>query len=266
MKSFYFELTKNSDALLIHNKIAYTFFDTFGKELHYAVKLTFIAGSIPFYILKRQFASAEYSINLALSVVPNHSFNWQNILIYQSTLGFYSQKPKIALRAFTLSREVPQKKNTSEVLSDKWHLIEGYLAFFGEIGRIPPMESFRLSKWLNITEHRNKEAQKANLIIIELLYHLATKNYEKYFRKTEQIESYINTHFKAHTYKRTRYFLRMLKAVVKGNYHHDLVPIYAAKQLTKLRTAQSDLSSEVIELEIIPYEMLWEEVLLRLKR
>lgn len=266
LKSLYLELIKDSDALLTHNKIAYTFFDNFEKELHYAVKFNFISGSIPFYILKNQFAPAEYAINLSLSIAPIHSFNWQKILIYQSILGFYSQKPKIALRAFNLSKEVPSKKNTSEVLSDKWHLIEGYLAFFGAIGRIPPMESFRLSRWLNITEHRNKEAQKANLIIIELLYHLATKNYEKYFRKTEQIESYIATHFKAHTYKRTRYFLRMLKAVVKGNYHHDLVPIYAAKQLTKLRAAHSELSSEVIELEIIPYEMLWEEVLLRLKR
>jgi len=128
------------------------------------------------------------------------------------------------------------------------------------------MESFKLSKWLNITEHRNNTAQKANLIIIELLYHLATKNHEKYFRKTELLESYITTHFKAHKYKRTRYFLRMLKAVVKGNYHHDIVPIYAAKQLTKLKAAQSELNSEVIELELIPYEMIWQEVLALLKR
>ncbi|MFK7983731.1 MAG: hypothetical protein AB8G86_27390 [Saprospiraceae bacterium] len=266
LKSLYLKLIKDSDALLVHNKIAYTFFNQLGKDLHYVVKLNFIAGSIPYYILKNQFPATEHAINLALSVAPKHSFDWQRILIYQSILGFYSQKPKIALRAFNLSKQVPSKKNTSEVLFDKWYLIEGYLAFFGAIGRIPPMESFRLSRWLNITERRNKPAQKANLIIIELLYHLATKNHAKYFRKTEQIESYINTHFKAHTYKRTRYFLRMLKAVVKGNYHHDLVPIYAAKQLTKLRAAQSELNSEVIELEIIPYELLWEEVLLRLKR
>jgi len=149
---------------------------------------------------------------------------------------------------------------------DKWHLIEGYLAFFGSISRIPPMDSFKLSKWLNITEHRNNTAQKANLIIVELLYYLATKQHPKYFYKTEQLEGYISTHFKAHSHKRTRYFLRMLKAVVKGNYRSSLVPIYAAKQLTKLKASQSDLSSEVIELEIIPYEMLWTEVLGLLRR
>ncbi len=266
LKSLFFELSKDDDALLANNKTAYTFFDQLDRELHYAIKLNFIAGSIPFYILKNQFAAAEYAINLSLTVAPIHSFNWQNVLTLQSILGFYSHKPQIALRAFKSSMEVPSKKIKSEVLSDKWHLIKGYLAFFGAIGRIPAMESFKLSKWLNITEHRNNTAQKANLIIIELLYHLATKNHEKYFRKTELLESYITTHFKAHKYKRTRYFLRMLKAVVKGNYHHDIVPIYAAKQLTKLKAAQSELNSEVIELELIPYEMIWQEVLALLKR
>jgi len=266
LKSFYLELSKDSDALLTNNKIAYTFFDTLSKDLHYAIKFNFIAGSIPFYIIKHQFAAAEHSINLALSAAPTNSFNWQKILIYQSILGFYSHKPSIALRAFKLSKEAPSKKIKSEVLLDKWHLIEGYLAFFGSISRIPPMDSFKLSKWLNITEHRNNTAQKANLIIVELLYYLATKQHPKYFYKTEQLEGYISTHFKAHSHKRTRYFLRMLKAVVKGNYRSSLVPIYAAKQLTKLKASQSDLSSEVIELEIIPYEMLWTEVLGLLRR
>lgn len=266
LKSLYYELNQESDALLELNKTAYNFFDQLGKDLHYAVKFNFIAGSIPYYILKNRFAAGEHAINLSLSIAPQNSFNWQRVLIYQSILGFYSQKPKIALRAFQLSTTDAAKKIKSEVLLDKWHLIEGYLAFYGILGRIPTMESFRLARWLNITEHHNKPKQKANLVIIELLHHLANKKYDKYFHKTEQIESYISTHFKAHDFKRTRYFLRMLKAVVKGNYHYDIVPIYAAKQLTKLRSAQAELSSEVIELELIPYEMLWEEVLGLLKR
>jgi len=97
---------------------------------------------------------------------------------------------------------------------------------------------FKLGKFLNIEEKQRNDEQKANLLVLELLHLLADGKRLLYFEKLERIEGYISSRFRAHIFKRTRYFLRLLKSIVKGNYH---IPL-----------------ARSLDIEIVPYELLWE--------
>jgi len=45
---------------------------------------------------------------------------------------------------------------------------------------------------------------------------------------------------------------------VKGNYHITLVKAHAKKQLKNLENTKQDMDISNIDIEVIPYELLWE--------
>ena len=53
----------------------------------------------------------------------------------------------------------------------------------------------------------------------------------------------------------------MLKSVVKGNYRASLTEAHAKKNKDKLAASKADLDVNVFDIEYVPYEILWEEVI-----
>lgn len=261
-KSFYYQLTKSNDLLVENNQAAYQFFDSLDRHLHYAIQFNFLSALIPYYILQKDFAQAQNTISLCIHLPPLGSYNWHYIKIYECLLGLYSQKPKIALRAYQQA-QLPERKFDDTAVAKKWHQIKGYLSLYVKLGLLDCQLDFKLSKWVNI-DSTGETDLKANLIVVELLHLLADKNYQKFLPKTEQIESFISAHFKGHDYKRTRYFLRMLRSVVKGNYRASLVSVHAAKNLGRLVTSGDGLEVAVLDREVVRYEILWDMVLKQL--
>ncbi|GEM_PF-1947408 len=271
LKNVYYQLTNDPKNLIINNKAAYAFFEALQLDVHYITKLNFISALVPYYIINKQYGQAETTINTCLEMPIKGSYNWHRILIYQSILGFYSGKPKMSLRAYKLAHAL-QKKFKNEKIAEYWHLISGYLALFkklnGEKENLDQnsYQPFKLRKYLNIKEEKRNDVQKANLIILELLHLLVDDKHSEYLEKLGRVEGFIQSRFKAHQFKRTRYFLRLLKSVVKGNYHVPLVEAHGKRQLKNLAATRKDLTIETIDLEIVPYELLWDIVINRLRR
>jgi len=262
--SLYAQITNNHDEVISINKTAYHFFSKSQKTLNYIYKFNFLSDLIPLFILKKQFAEAETTLNNCLNLPPKNSFNHHKILIFQTYLGFYSKKPKIAQHAYKVAHTTPTKFD-STLIDQRWHLIKGYLALYHKLGLIHFDQPFRLQKFLNIEEKQGDHDQKANLLVLELLHLLVDKNYSKFLDKLDRVEPFIASRFKAHEYKRTRYFLRMLKAVTKGNYHGKLVLAHAERQSKKLAKTAGDFTMNTVEREIVPYEILWDLVIQQLR-
>lgn len=256
-KSFYYQLVKDKEQLIQNNRVAYQFFEQLDMDLHYITKFNFLSELIPYYIINRQFASADTTIQTCFQLPPSGSFNWHLILLYKTISGFYSNKPKISLNAYKMAQSI-KKKFKNPVINEKWHLIHGYLVLYHKAERIHYDTTFKLGKFLNIEEKQRNDEQKANLIVLELLHLLADEKRLLFFKKLERVEGIISSRFRAHNFKRTRYFLRLLKSVVKGNCHVPLVSAHAKKQLKNLKDTKHDLDISSIDIEVVPYELLWE--------
>lgn len=260
LKSLYYQIEQKETELVKNNKLAYVYFNSLTKEMSHVVKFNFLMPIVPIYIVKNQFAEAESTINTCLSLPEKGSFNWHISLLHQAYLGFYSNKLSFTIRALNIIKSVPVKDD-SKALFLTWDTTEGYVAFFIKTRSLNIPTSFKLYKYLNQKEKRGNDFQKAHLVIMELLHLLADKKYKKYLEKTERIEGLIATRFKAHDHKRIRYFLRMLKLVVRGNYHRKLVTAHAQKQMDNLKDSKKELDINILDKEMVPYELLWEEVL-----
>lgn len=260
LKSLYFQIEQKETELVENNKLAYAYFNSLAKEMSHVVKYNFLMPLAPIYIIKNQFSEAESTINSCLSLTEKGSYNWHTSLFHQAYLGFYTNKLSFAIRALNAAKSIPVKDDSKAQFST-WETIEGYLAFFIKARNLNTPTSFKLYKYLNQKEKRGDDFQKAHLVIMELLHLLVDKKYKRYLEKTERIEGLIATRFKAHNHKRIRYFLRMLKTVVRGNYHRKLVTAHARKQMDNLNDSKKELDINILDKEIVPYELLWEEVL-----
>ena len=262
--SVYHQIINDQEKVIKNNNIAYKFFSSQKKTLSYVYQYAFLSDLIPIYMLQKKFKETKSILETCISLPPFNSFNHHKILIYQAYFGFRSDTPQLVKQAYEIAHAFPTKFQ-SNLIEKRWHLIKGYLALYHKFGVLYFNKGFRLQKFLNVSEKQGDNIEKANLIILELLHLLVAKNFPKFITKLDRVEPFITARFKSHDFKRTRFFLRMLKAIIKGNYTKKLVIAHAESQIKKLAKSHKEINVDTIEREIVPYEILWNLIIQQLR-
>lgn len=253
-------------SLLIKNcEEAIAFFDKKRVHLPYTVRWGFLLDSIPLLILGKQYPKAGHLLNTAATLPPVGSFNWHTTQQYIAILGFYSDKPAITNTAYTNS-STSIKKVMSPVVEARWKIIHAYLALYEKGGRVTGIPAFRLYRLINDVSALNKNKTKRNIFILELLFLLANEKHFDYLNRTDGIEQYLSRNAKRKEDNRLRYFLRMLKSIATGGFHTIRVEAHAKKNKARLFNATPSKDFDILEKEIVPYELLWELALSFLKK
>ena len=116
------------------------------------------------------------------------------------------------------------------------------------------------SEILSETSILKNHSLKSNNYILELLHLLAANNQKVYQQRAEGIEQYISRNLKDDENNRVKYFMRMLRSVAVGGFHPIRVEAHAKKNKAKLQKTPKNL--HLVDTEIVPYDKLWEIVLL----
>lgn len=260
-KNIQHDYNKDVIALLENTKEALAFFDGFNRPMPYAARFNFLMNLIPIYINQKDFTKAERTINASLVLPTKGSYNWHLVLLYKAMYGFKSNKPSIALSAWKKAHSIP-KKFTSKIITDQWSIIAAYLSFYEKAGRLQESINFRLYRFLNTFKQGGGDKnQKANLLTIVLIHLLIDKKLKAFTEKTFLLEGIITRDFNQHKYRRTKYFLCSMKAIVKGNFHPVGAKRHANTYIEKMRGFESLLDFNALEREVVPYDFIWEEVL-----
>ena len=211
---------------------------------------------IPIYLNQKNYAKAEIIIRDCIHYPSKGAYNWHLTLFYQVILGFYSNKPQIAFKTWKLATNT-SKKFHSEAIDNRWRIIKAYLHFYAKVNRIDPMGSFRLYRFLNSVTPNPKS--KVNLYILELIHLLADNKKTQFMKEVEKVETYLRINPRLP--KRTRYFLRMLRAIETGDYHIVRVTAHAKKYYQALLKTEISLDINVADAEPVKYEILWDIIL-----
>jgi len=251
----------NKALFLANTQKALAFFDASKTPLPYTTRWLFLINLVPIYITEKQYALTERTLHTCLDLPNKGSFNWHLTLLFQAIYGFYTNKPAIALQAWAKANSIP-KQFDSPIITERWEMISAYLALYGKLGKINYPKNFRFYTFLNtIKAKKRDDAQKANLIVLELLHLLVRGKRKPFIEKTWKINQYLADYFNKHTFKRTKYFLRSIRSIVDANFHVTRTQLHAEKHLQKMRSFDEMIDLNLLEKEIVPYELLWEEVL-----
>ena len=224
----------------------------------YAYRFSFLYRLVVVYLAHQQYSLAESAINRTLDVPPFGRHNWQIIMLHRALLGFHSGKPAIALDTYRKAMKLP-KKFRAKLVEERWQIIRAYL----ELYDIETPGTWRLRKFLNSmpTLSSDKSGQHVNVVILELLHLLKAKKFESYRYRCERVEAYISAHLKGKGLDRYICFLRLLHCVVRGGFQKEAVSEKGAKYLQTLQTTSPRVGADVREVEVVPFEGLWEMAL-----
>ena len=157
-------------------------------------------------------------------------------------------------------------------LFEIWRTLEAYLEFLSTLtdpeGAKERKTNFRLNKFLNQVPlyQKDKSGRNVTILLVQLLFFLARHNYGRYIDRMDALTQYRRRYLKENNTFRSNCIIRMMVKVGKYGFHPKRVTSYTKKDLWKLKSRQAEISGRSSEVEIIPYEDMWEMVMEMLER
>ena len=196
--------------------------------------------------------------------------HWYNIYNYfflvKMTLGEYNQASMLLIDVLNL-------KNFSKVEAkwrEPWLIKEAYINILLELGKIKDefstalkKRSFRLRKFLNTVPQNTKDKSGLNvsILVAQFLFLLIRDNTEELYDKLDSLKQYTHRYLKKDNTLRSNLFIRMLMTLPKSDFHPVRVEARTKDFWKKLQATPMMVSEQSHEVEIIPYEHLWEIVM-----
>ncbi|HMQ07388.1 MAG TPA: hypothetical protein PKC30_08815 [Saprospiraceae bacterium] len=197
-------------------------------------------------------------------------FNWFGInsLIFTNLLVLKRYND-----AFSLLNDNINHKNFDklpEQYKELWLIKEAYIEFLVRMGKIDHStleenghEKFRLGKFLNKVPYFNKDKRGLNIsiLIVQMLHLLAEKKYSQFIDRMDALNQYSYRYLRNDDTLRSNAFIKMILKLPDAHYHPEAVKRHTSKFYERMKESPMQLSEYFSDVEIIPYEELWDIVL-----
>lgn len=199
-------------------------------------------------------------------MTPGH-YNWFVLKSYLLIGRLHSRNYQ---GAFDILTEVSNNKayaKLPESLSQTWLVYDAHVQFLILTGKVNLPEGyqsrFRLYKFLNDIPIFAKDKRGLNIaiLIMHALILLQQRKFSEIIDRVDALNQYCHRHLRRDETFRSNCFIKMLLKVAKADFNRKRAERYAEPLLNKLHAAPLVLSDQTIEVEIIPYEDLWEMAL-----
>ena len=152
---------------------------------------------------------------------------------------------------------------------EAWRINGAYIHYLIYIGKVTPLEddktftTFRLGKFLNEVPVFSKDKRGMNIpiLIIQFLFTIVMGKYDQAFDRIEAIERYVSRYIKKDEHYRSNCFIKMLLIIPKQGFHKLAVIRHTEKLRKKLSEVPLEIANQIYEVEMIPYEDLWQMAL-----
>ncbi len=230
----------------------------------------FLSRKITYLIQIKNYEEAEVNIIKALKLVPEGKSNWLNTHERYMRMCIHNKDYQKAFNNFVEVTGDRGFQLTYKNIIETWKIYEAYFNFFIKIDKIELDEKetkfkkkFRVSKFLNDVPIYSSDKRGLNIpiLIIQLLFLLQQKKYGQVIDKAEALNAYCYRYLKKDDTFRSNCFIKMLLVLPKGNFNRIAVERKSKSLVEKLKSVPLEVARQSAEIEIVPYEDLWEIVL-----
>ncbi|MCB0571469.1 MAG: hypothetical protein KDC66_16980 [Phaeodactylibacter sp.] len=239
---------------------------TFEQE----VKLTtFQSKKMSAYLHLRNYRDGRANAEICLKKMTEGSEAWFNFMEYYFLLAMHTDNYIHAIAIFNQASENAKFRKLEDQNREKWNLFEAYCNYIIESeGKQNPVlmmqrkKSFRLSNFLSSAILYPKELRIFSIlmIILQILFLLERKTYSGLSDRIERLKKYANQQLRKEEYFRAVQFIRLLQQLNKADFQAEEIS-NTENYLSSLQSRPFFYRGVVAELEVIPYEKLWNRVL-----
>lgn len=221
----------------------------------------FLYHKVPALLALGKTMEAKEVARFASDLVPVGNFNWHLILLRRIVVCLHSAAYQ---EAYDIYNAHLQKKYPSKNIKEYWSIIRAYLYFLVKRGKIVAYqkERFYLGKFMNEVPlySKDKSGNNINILIAQILINMQRERYIPIIDKIDSLRSYTSVHINNPETKRANIFINMIFKMEAASF----IRTGAERKTEKLKQRLKELPLKMAQnlaIEIIPYEILWEEML-----
>ena len=234
---------------------------------------TFQLKKMSAYLHLRDYKNGKINAEKCLKSFPEGSETWFTFMEYYLLLALHTDNFINALAIYNKATGLSKFKKITGYRREKWKIYDIYLNYIIESqGAKNPVlqtqrrKTFRLSRFLNdpILYPKDQRIFTFHLVVAQILFLIEKKGYNAISERIDRLKSYANRQLKKEEYHRTIQFIRLLQQLNKAEFQIENLS-NTSKYYDKLIEQSFFYRGLIYELEIIPYEKLWNLILERLK-
>lgn len=218
------------------------------------------------YIQLREFEKGQELLERRQDVFQPGSFNWfkfKELFFLQAMhTGRYAEGVELCAEMIRHPKLSAQPAHVAEM----WRIYDGFCHLLIQMGKVDGAEGkekaskFRRQKFLNDIPlfSRDKRGMNIPILILQIMFLLVERNYSALTDRVEAIQKYCGRYLKRDDTYRSNVFIKMLMQIPQASFHKEAVLRKTDKLLAILKAAPIEIANQSHEIEIIPYENLWD--------
>lgn len=226
------------------------------------------------YTQLKKYEAADLDAKKCLSLVSEGNLNWFIVSQFYILLLFHSGKIQDGFEFYRKVRSIRNKKKSRlEIGKEFWNLIEAFIDYFIKTGKIeipankrkPRFDSKSFVKSVPESS-RDKRGMNIMILVLQILFLLDEKKEDEMVDRMEALRYYSSRYLRKNDDFRSNCFIKMVLKIPESNYNQIALKRNTKDLLKKLKSKPLDVADKPIEMEIIPFEALWEIILDSLER
>lgn len=203
---------------------------------------------------------AEKGLKLAEEYFKDFHYssgNWFYYLEIYLLLAMHASQYGQAYDLLQQARRNPYYRKQRPAAQQRWELYEAYLQLMQ-----PEYSPVKMRHFAQLVQtvpdySRDKQGYNVAILILQFLYFLQRRDIEGLLARLEGLRKYEQRHLRNPATLRSQLFFRMLVLTVKENFMPNVCEQKAMPLLERLKVAPQP-GEAYGEIEIIPYENLWQ--------
>jgi len=217
-----------------------------------------------------KYADGEAIAIKQMRIWNKHLFNWNLISLYYFILCCHKRDYTTAYKTASRSLNHRSFRLLHETKKQFCHINHAYAHFFLQCGKVEltdmeraKLKKFRIYKFLNEVPiySKDKRGMNISILIIQILFFVWEKKYKKVQLSINSLSRYCNKYLRDDDTYRSHCFIKMLLKLASADFNPIRGQRYAKSFHEKLLSRPLATSRQAIEVEIVPYEHLWEMIL-----
>ncbi len=228
------------------------------------LETNYIVSAMAFAFFRaKQYAQGLEYVEKNLDVFDSASSDWFDYYDIYFLLAVYNKNYNKAFEIIDAVFETKYFEKLPEEIKDKWKLYNAYIHL------LHSGSYYLKNNYANILENipeYDKESEGFNVavLILQYLYFIDQRELDKLVKRRDELKKYMANHFKENFSYRTRTFYKLLNIVVENKLDFKNVQLKSRYLVKKLAENQI-VGNAYQELEVVPYEHLWEMIFGKLK-
>lgn len=216
------------------------------------------------------------SLNNALGMLKKTgSLGWYSVNNYIFTAYILKKEYDNSYKLISEATYHKAFKTTYLDLKQHWFIKEAFIQFLVKIKKIDPtkleckrLRAFKLSRFQNdvAAVSKDKKGFNVGIKIITIIFQILDEQFDEIDNSLASLKQYKSRYLKGEEFFRTRTFITMLNKISSNKFNYKSIMSKTEKQLNELKNNPLIFTEQSINIEIIPYEQLWDELMSYFKK